>query len=260
MALNAEDIFALFRETTLKFQETDRLVKELAVQSKETDRKLQETDQIVKELAVQSKETDRKFQETDRKFQETDRKFQETDRIIKALAAQSRETDRLLQETDQEFRESSREFDRRMKLLDKNLGKIGNRLGQFVEEMIQPAIIRLFQARGVEVRETMRNLAARRGDLVAEVDLFAIDTWEAVAVEVKSDLTLGDVDRHLQRLGRFKQLFLHYAQLRIYGAVAGMVVSAEVARYAESQGLFVLQPSGEHIIMSNAPEFSPRSW
>lgn len=246
MALNAEDIFALFRETTLKFQETDRLVKELAVQSKETDRKLQETDQIVKELAVQSKETDRKFQETDR--------------IIKALAAQSRETDRLLQETDQEFRESSREFDRRMKLLDKNLGKIGNRLGQFVEEMIQPAIIRLFQARGVEVRETMRNLAARRGDLVAEVDLFAIDTWEAVAVEVKSDLTLGDVDRHLQRLGRFKQLFLHYAQLRIYGAVAGMVVSAEVARYAESQGLFVLQPSGEHIIMSNAPEFTPRSW
>jgi hypothetical protein len=228
MALNAEDIFALFRETTLKFQETDRLVKELAASSKETD-------QIVKELAASSKETERMFQETDRRFQETERMFQETDRRFQ-------------------------ETDRTIKTLSKNIGSVNNRLGQFVEEMIQPAVLRLFQVRGIAVHEIMRNLVGNRDGIAAEIDLLAVDTTEAVAVEVKSNLAEEHVDQHVQRMDKFKRVFVHYANLQVYGAVAGMVVSPKVARYAESQGLFVLQPSGEHIELGNGPGFSPRSW
>ncbi len=232
MALRAEDIFELFRKTDLKFQETHRefqetkqIVRDLAAQSREADLSFQETKQIVKELAVSSKETDRKFQETDRKFQE-----------------------------------SQQAFDRQMKVLSKSIGDIGNRLGQFVEEMIAPAVVPLFQARGIEVHQINQRHTAKREGAVAEIDLFVVNSTQAVAVEVKSSLSIAYVDKHLATLARIKWFFPQYAGYEVFGAVAAMVVTAEVAQYAEAQGLFVLQPSGEHIELGNAAGFSPKSW
>ena len=51
---SAAEVWALFRETDLKMQETRQLIKEIALLQKETDRKMQETDR-------QMKETDRKM-------------------------------------------------------------------------------------------------------------------------------------------------------------------------------------------------------
>ncbi len=71
-----QDVKDLFKETSVKFQETERLLKE----------KSQETEKLLKEKSL---ETEQKFQETDRKFQESDRKFQESnkefDRRMKLL-------------------------------------------------------------------------------------------------------------------------------------------------------------------------------
>ena len=76
-----------------------------------------------------------------------------------------------------------------------------------------------------------------------EIDLLVVNTTEAVLVEVKSKLTQADVDEHLERLGKFKRLMPRYRDLQVMGgAVAGMVVPEEVARYAYRQGLFCAGP------------------
>ena len=85
---------------------------------------------LVAELAIQSKETDRRFQETERLMKERsaelDRKFQETRELL----------DRL-----------SRRF-----------GDLGNHLGEFVEAMVEPALVELFRARGLDVSEVHRRI------------------------------------------------------------------------------------------------------
>ncbi len=235
MALRIEDVLTLLNETEQKFQETRRLVDALQVQAQASAHSLQQHTVDFQEIFALFRETDRKFQETDRKFQETDRKFQETDRKFQ-------------------------ETDRQIKILSQSIGRVHNRLGEFVEEMVKPAVLRLFQARGIAVHEVMRNVTGERDGLAAEIDLLAVDTTEAVAVEVKSQLTREYVKEHLQRLERFKRIFIRYADVRLYGAVAGMVVLPDAAQYAEAQGLFVLQPSGEHIQVSNAASFQPKSW
>jgi hypothetical protein len=48
---------------------------------------LKETDRIVKENALQMQETDRRMKETDRQMKETDRKMKETDRKISNLGS-----------------------------------------------------------------------------------------------------------------------------------------------------------------------------
>ncbi|QGU33537.1 DUF3782 domain-containing protein [Thermochromatium tepidum] len=192
---------------------------------------------LVAELAIQSKDTDRKFQETDRKFQETDRKFQETE-------AQMRETRRLVER------------------ISRDLGRLGNRLGEFVEEMVEPAVVALFQARGLKVHRTMQDLTCRDDDgrLLAQVDLAVIDSDTLIAVECKSHLSVDDVNEHLERLAHFKTYWPEYGGYKLLAAVAAMVVPEEVAAYAYRKGLFVLAPSGETMRLLNDEAFQPKAW
>lgn len=196
-----------------------------------------EIKQLLKELAQQSKETDRKFQETDRKFQETDRKFQETD-------LQFKETERQMKET------------------FKKIGELGNRLGEFVEGMVAPAAVRLFQERGIEVMGLNRNMERNNPQLglAAQIDLLAVNGDACVVIEVKSHLSVDDVDEHLQRMEKFKALFHEYADKRAYGAVAAMVLPDDVARYAYRKGFFVIAQRGDAAEILNDEGFRPVAW
>ena len=193
----------------------------------------------------------RMFQETDLRFKETDRKFQETERLMKE---QSVETERLM-------KERSAETDRIIKNLSKNLGDLGNRLGEFVEHMVAPAVVRLFQAQGVEVHEVHPSVEAKRNGEKLEIDLLVVNDGSLVAVECKSKLTLEYVDAHLKRMEKLKRLLPAYCNHRALGAVAAMVMSDSVKEYAHSQGLYVLCQNGDIVEVSNPPDgFQPKVW
>ena len=212
---------------------------------------------LLAELVEAQKETERRFQETDRILKEeslkTDRRFQETERIIKE---QSLEAEQRLKETDRRFQET----DRQIKQVNQQIGKLGNRLGEFVEWQVRPSAVRLFQQRGINVHELQSDVAVKREDGGLEIDLLVVNDTEVVLVEVKSKLTQKDVDEHLQRLEKFKQLIPRYKNMRALGAVAAMVVTDEVANYAYNQGLFVLTQSGENMIILNTTDFQPKTW
>jgi hypothetical protein len=174
---------------------------------------------------------------------ETERRFQDTERLLKE---QSQETERLLKEQSQR--------------VDRQLGKLGNRLGEFVEWQIRPAAVRLFKERGLDVHELYSGVSAQRAEGGIEIDLLVVNNSEAVLIEVKSKLTQTDVDEHLERLEKFKRLMPRYGNVKALGAVAGMVVPDDVARYAYRQGLFVLAQSGDGISILNDATFQPKSW
>ncbi len=208
---------------------------------------LEEVWALFREVAESQKETARRFQETERlmkeQSQETERKFQETERLMK--------------EQSQELAQRIRETDRQ---LSKQLGKLGNRLGEFVEGLVKPSLVRLFQARGIAVYEVYTDVEVNRSNEGLQIDLLVVNSTEAVLVEVKSKLTHADVQEHLERMDKFKRLMPRYADVRAMGAVAAMVIPDEVARYAYQQGLFVLAQSGEHVVIRNDEAFQPRIW
>jgi hypothetical protein len=192
--------------------------------------------QLLGELIQSQKETDRRFQETERLLQE-----------------QSKESDRRFRETERLIKEQN-------KRVDEQLGKLGNRLGEFVEWQVRPAAVRLFQERGIDVTELSSDLSVQRGDEGLEIDLLVVNGSEAIAIEVKSKLTQADVDEHLERLDKFKRLLPRYQSLKILGAVAAMVTPKEVASYAYRQGLFVIAQSGDNLVILNDQKFKPKAW
>ena len=195
---------------------------DILVLFQESDRKFQQLFQ----------ETDRKFQDTDRKFQDTDRKFQETERVLRE------------------------KLDR----VTNAIGKLGNRLGDFIEDAVRPAAVRLFRERGIEVHEVHQQVSAARGGEGIEVDLLVVNDQDAIAIECKSLLSVDDVNEHREHLAKLKRLLPAYASKRMLGAVAAMVIPDEVATYAMRQGFFVIGQSGEQLVIRNDPSFQPKGW
>ncbi len=143
---------------------------------------------------------------------------------------------------------------------NKAVGALTTRWGRFVEELVEPAVIDLFQQRGIDVKELYPRAKTRKQGFAMEIDFLAVDDDAVVLVECKSRLSKDDVDDFIEKLKRFKLSFPHYSQYRAFGAVAGIEVNEGIDRYAEKKGLFVIRPSGETVTIVNAPDFIPASW
>lgn len=97
------------------------------------------------------------------------------------------------------------------------------------------------------------------GNESLEIDLLVVNTDEVVLVEVKTKLSQSDVDEHLERIAKLRRLAHQYRGTKLLGAVAGIIVPPEVARYAYRQGLFVLARSFSPA-RGKAREFSSEVW
>jgi hypothetical protein len=126
--------------------------------------------------------------------------------------------------------------------------------------MVRPAVVRLFQQRGIAVHQVFRGAYAERYGDAMEIDLLVVNNLDAVLVEVNSELKVNVVKDHVSRLERFKKLFPQYHEFRVMGAVAGMVVPEDTSRFAYRQGLFVLAQSGDTVTIRNDEDFQPGVW
>ena len=181
---------------------------------------------------------------------------QELSQSQQELSQSQQELSQAQKETDKQIKETDKQINR----VSKQIGELGNRLGEFVEWQVRPAVVRLFQERGIDVHEFHPGISVKRDNEGLEIDLLVVNDTDAILVEVKSKLTQRDVDEHLQRLAKFKRLMPRFRDVKALGAVAAMVVPNEVASYGCRQGLFVLVQSGENVIILNDAEFTPRVW
>lgn len=183
-----------------------------------------------------------------------------TEETIEEIWEMFRETDRRFKETDHKFEQTDRKFERKLEETMQIIGQLGNRLGEFVEYAIKPALVRLFRERGIEVHEVHRDVYGERDDLATQVDLLVVDEDVCVVVEAKSKLGVEDVDGHIERMEKFKRIFPRYADTRALGAVAAMVLPDDVARYAYRKGFFVITSKGEDVEILNDADFEPVAW
>lgn len=184
------------------------------------------------------------------------------------------ESDRRAANFDRQMAESKAEFDRRAAEAEKRLARaeaiaaqanqavnnLSSRWGRFVENIVAPAALRLFREQGMAVQEVYQRVRSARGNRNLEIDILLVDDDVAVAIEVKSRLTQDDIRQVLRSLEQFKIAFPHYANYRLYGAVAAIEIDKDVDTYAYNQRLFVIQQSGDSVAISNAPNFVPRTW
>jgi hypothetical protein len=132
--------------------------------------------------------------------------------------------------------------------------------GRLVEAIVAPSCLKLFQARGIKVTESMRRVEKLVDGEQLEIDVLLANGREVVAVEVKSALRVRDVADALADVKRFRQGFPHYAKHRLYGAVAALEYLEESDRFAARKGLFVLKSAGGLMEIANPLNFRAKEF
>jgi hypothetical protein len=89
---------------------------------------------------------------------------------------------------------------------------------------------------------------------VSEIDILLSDNEWAMAVEVKREAEIKDVDNLLNRMKVMRQYALReISGKKLLGAIAGGVVPVEVSEYSQASGLFVLELNGEQVSLLESP-------
>lgn len=199
----------------------------------------------------------RSQEEADRRFAEADRRTAE---IEQRLAAERAEADRRAAEARAEAQQRLAYLEALVAQATQAVNALTSRWGQFVENLVAPGVVRVFQERGIGVYKTAQRVRAKKGGEHLEIDVLATNGTEVVVVEVKSRLTQKQVRQCLKNLDRFKTFFPEYQNHCVYGAIAAIEIDSQVDTFAHNQGLFVIQQAGDHIAISNPTVFMPRTW
>ena len=174
-------------------------------------------------------------------------------------------TNAALEQSRQEFDRRAAEADRRIAKLEKTVERtakavdsLTTRWGRFVEELVRPAVVRMFRERGLMINHTMERVKSPIGfEYPMEIDILGVNGDSLVAVECKSRLSKDDVDEMCVRLQRFKAAFREYRDYIVYGAVAGIEIDKGIDLYAYRKGLFVIRSSGDTVEIANDEKFQP---
>ena len=172
------------------------------------------------------------------------------------------ETNRTIQETNEQMKKSNEAAERRIKENDRQIGKLGNRLGEIIEYMVAPDLLEKFEKLGLTFEKTSKDnlFKDKDGKFLFEVDILLENTNMALAIEVKSKPTIGDVCEHTERLAKMRIFSDSKGDNRKFmAAIAGAVVTDDVRNYALKHGFFVIEPSGE-IFTILQPHGKPREW
>lgn len=178
-----------------------------------------------------------------------DRKSQKEDR--KSQKERSEELDRRMKETDRQMKETDRRLKKAEDLFTTQWGKL-------MESLVSGDLVRLLDGRGIGVRSLAQRTLTRRGGESYEVDILAVNGEEIVVVEVKTTLRPEDVGRFRSKLVRFKEWWPEYRDRKVFGAMAWLQASDDVALHAERQGFFVIRATGDSASIVNAEDFEPR--
>jgi hypothetical protein len=182
---------------------------------------------------------------------------------------QQKETDRQIKETDRQMKETFREIKELQKETERNIDKVGKQLGDFtnsfgevIECMIAPNLQEKFNDFGYDFQEasTKHKIHDKKNGIKFEIDVFLQNGDTAILVEIKANLTISDINKHITRLEKMRK----YADLRgdkrhFLGAVAGVAVRAGEKEYALSQGFYLIEPNGENFNIT-PPHDKPKEW
>ena len=218
-------------------------------------------------LTESQKDTDRQLKETDRQLKETDRQIKESQQETARQIKESQlETDRQIKEsqleTDRQIKESQLETDRQIKDINKRFGEYSNRLGEIAEYMVAPNLREKFRELGFNFPKANRNsdVSDYDNNIFMEIDVMLENGDKALLVEVKTKLISDHVNAHIERLEKMRKYAdLHGDKRSFLGAVAGVVIPDNIRKLALSNGLFVIEPSGETFRIT-PPSGNPKEW
>jgi len=146
-----------------------------------------------------------------------------------------------------------------------NVGGLNVSMGDLIETLFAPHLGEKFDAYGYNPKRMYRRVPIYDDDnrVRSDIDILLSNTTVCMAVEVKRWLeTQKDVDQHIKRMLLIRQYPpAEVKGKKLLGAIVGAVVTPEAREYAEQNGFFVLELTGDYVLLLEPPkDFQPKEW
>ena len=217
---------------------------------------LQETDRLMKESAEKAAERQAQWEE---KAAEQQAKWQEKAAEQQARWQQERE------QRQKENAEWRKEVERMIKESNKQVGGLGNSLGDLAEHLFAPGAARRFNELGFHFAVSSPGGRIfhdeQTGKAIVEVDILLENGETIMAVEVKAKLGRGDIGDQAKRMKKLREIYSQKGDKRkLYGAVALAVCRATDRQMAHKAGFYLLEQSGDTVKLEVSEGFVPKEW
>jgi len=147
--------------------------------------------------------------------------------------------------------------------LSKNVGGLGNLQGRLTEAMFGAELWKKFNEINLPFNKQSSNYKFVENNLVvAEADFFLENGEYAMPVEIKTELSISDIDHHIERIVKIREYMdAHDDNRKLVGAIAGGIVAENALRYAQKKGLYVLTQNGDSVMIASVPHnFKRQEW
>jgi hypothetical protein len=181
---------------------------------------------------------------------------------IEEIRGYLKETDRILKESAERHKEFEREMKESNDKFNERLGNYINLFGKFTEFTMTPKLREKFAELGLDFQKTARRISVRdkNNDIFFEVDAMLENGDTAILVEIKTELTVDRIKKHIARLEKMRKYSDLRGDKRIFlGAVAGVILDDDTKDYALDQGFYLIEPAGQDLSIT-PPNGKPKEW
>ena len=219
----------------------------------------------MKKLAKESAERMKEFDITMKKHaEESAERMKEFDITMKKQAEESAERIKEIKGILKESAEIQKKTDRRLDRISKQYGGLNNSIGEIVEMIIIPGVKQKMNSFGhtFTIMSPRKEFYKKDGASLMEIDLLLENGDEVMAVEVKTQLSLKWVDRHLKRLEllRKNESITGVTGKTIYAAIAGVNIDNDARELAVENGMYLIEIEEDAERIEVIPPVKPRTW
>jgi cytochrome c556 len=146
-----------------------------------------------------------------------------------------------------------------------NVGGLNESMGDLIETLFIPHLGDKFDVYNYNLKRIRRRVPIYDDNnrQRSDIDILLSNTTLCMAVEVKRWLEdTNQVDYHIKRMQLIRQYPPEEVKgKKLLGAIVGAMVTTEAREYAEQNGFFVLELTGEDVRLLEPPNgFQPKEW
>jgi len=129
------------------------------------------------------------------------------------------------------------------KAMNKQWGKLANKMGSLVEDIVAPAVrpvVRRYFGQDIECFSVRVRKSDKALDLKGEFDVIAVSGDTVFLVETKSSPDEGYLHQFVKKMEKFGKLFPEYRDMRLVPIFASLRFDEKLVRLAGEKNIYVL--------------------
>jgi hypothetical protein len=157
------------------------------------------------------------------------------------------------------FKDEMRQQNREMNI---KWGELANKMGTMAEDLVAPSLPRIVKEEfGLEVTDlTIRRKKKLKDGSSREYDALTIANGYVFLNSTKSALRPSDVERLIEEITEFRDVFPEYKKHKIISILASLYADKSIIKRAEKVGFLVLAVGDQLMEVRNTKGFKPKEW